>query len=333
MNLILPRTGEELGEHLAGYSPPHGSTLDLRVNQYQRAKARSLQMLSYMRSLLEETPKDLPSHERLRKEVERLQACGTWLLFHYYYDWIDGEFEDKTRLIQSNFCNQTTKCNFCAIRRAVIKMRVYFERFEHIMAERPFFTPHMLTLTIKNGPDLLERYNHLRKSYDILKNRRKNFLRRGKGGYTEFAKVTGGAGNVEVTYNIRTKEWHPHMHLVCTVNGRIHQLSLVEEWRDITGDSYIVDTRPFTTPDEPLRAFQEVFKYALKFSSMPIPVNYQAAEILKNKRMLFSLGDFYGLKVPDKLTDDPLEQNYVEYLYEWIGNQYLLESTRHVEME
>ena len=286
-----------------------------------------------MRSLLEETPKDLPRYAQLRKQVERLQACGTWLLFHYYYGWPDGEFEDKTRLIQANFCNQTLKCNFCAIRRAVIKMRVYYERFEHIMVERPFLTPHLITLTVKNGPDLLERYNHLRKSYGILKKRRETFLRRGKGGYTEFAKVTGGAGNIEVTYNICTKEFHPHLHLVCTVNGRIHQLSLVEEWRDITGDSYILDARPFTTPDEPLKAFQEVFKYALKFSSMPIPINHQAAELLKRKRMLFSLGDFYGLKVPEKLTDDPLEQNYVEYLYEWIGNKYLLESTRHVEME
>ena len=333
MNLVLPRTGGELGEYLAGYSPPRNSPLDLRVNQYQRAKARSLQMLSYMRSILEETPKDLPRYERLRKDVERLQACGTWLLFHYYYGWPDGEFEDKTRLIQANFCNQTLKCNFCAIRRAVIKMRVYYERFKHIMAERPFLTPHLITLTVKNGPDLMERFNHLRKSYGILKKRRDNFLRRGKGLYTEFAKVTGGAGNVEVTFNTRTKEFHPHLHLVCTVNGRIHQLSLVEEWRDITGDSYILDARPFTTPDEPLKVFQEVFKYALKFSSMPIPINYQAAELLKGSRLLFSLGDFYGLKVPEKLTDDPLEQNYVEYLYEWIGNKYLLESTRHVEMD
>ena len=53
MNLVLSKEGGELGEHLAGYSPPHGSTLDLRVNQYQRAKARSLQMLQYMRGLLE----------------------------------------------------------------------------------------------------------------------------------------------------------------------------------------------------------------------------------------------------------------------------------------
>lgn len=173
----------------------------------------------------------------------------------------------------------------------------------------------------------------MRKSYRILLKRRETFLRRGTGGYTEFAKITAGAGNYEVTYNVRTDEYHPHFHSVCLVNGRIHQLSLVEEWRDITGDSFIVDARPFTTPDEPLKAFQEVFKYALKFSSMPIPINHQAADLLQGKRLFASFGGFWGLKVPEKLTDDPLEQDYVEYLYEWITNQYLLQNVRHVEME
>ena len=330
MNLVLPRTGGELGEHLAGYSPPRGSTLDLRVNQYQRAKARSLQMLSYMRTLLEETPKDLPRYAQLRKQVERLQACGTWLLFHYYYGWPEGEFEDKTRLIQANFCNQTLKCNFCAIRRAVVKLRVYFERFAYLMAQQPFLTPHLITLTVKNGPDLLERFNHLRTSFQELLNRRRKFLNR-RNGFTEFAKITAGVGSYEFTYNHRCREYHPHIHLIVLVNGRIHQLRLVEEWRGIAQDSFIVDARPFTTPDKPLKAFQEVFKYALKFSSMPIAVNHQAAELLKGSRLLVPFGDFWGLKVPEKLTDDPLEQDYVEYLYEWVTNQYILQSARHVE--
>ena len=158
-------------------------------------------------------------------------------------------------------------------------------------------------------------------------------MQRGKGLYTEFAKITAGLGSYEFTYNHRCREFHPHIHLIVLVNGRIHQLSLVEEWRDITRDSFIVDARPFTTPDEPLKAFQEVFKYALKFSSMPIEINHQAAELLKGEHLFVPFGDFWGLKVPDKLTDDPLEQDYVEYLYEWIANQYLLQNVRHVEID
>ena len=332
MTLILAREGE-LGEHRAGYSPLRGSPLDLRINRYQRAKARSQQMLLYIRGLLAEMPRDSPQYTRLLKQAERLQACGTWLCFHYYYGWPEGEFQDQYRLVQTNFCNQHLRCNFCAIRRAVVKLRVYYERFEHLMAEKPFLTPYLVTLTVKNGPDLLERFHHLRKSFQLLLNRRRNYLKRGTGLYTQFAKVTAGAGNFEFTYNHRCREHHPHLHLICLVNGRIHQLSLVEEWRDITGDSFIVDARPFTTPDEPLKAFQEVFKYALKFSSMPIEVNHQAAELLERKRLFVSFGGFWGLKVPEKLTDDPLEQDYVEYLYEWISNQYLLQSARHVERE
>ena len=331
MTLILTEKGE-LGEHLAGYSPPRGSTLDLRINRYQRAKARSLQMLQYIRGLLEQTPKGSPRYKELLRQVEGLQACGTWLCFHYYYRWTDDTFTDQYRLVQANFCNQHLRCNFCAIRRAVVKMRVYFERFEYLMAQQPFLTPHLVTLTVKNGLDLLERFNHLRKSYGILTTRRRHFLNRGKGLYTEFAKITAGLGSYEFTYNHRCREFHPHIHLIVLVNGRIHQLSLVEEWRDITGDSFIVDARPFTTPDEPLKAFQEVFKYALKFSSMPIEINHQAADLLKRKRLFVPFGDFWGLKVPDKLTDDPLEQDYVEYLYEWIANQYLLQNVRHVEI-
>ena len=333
MTLILTREGK-LGEHLAGYAPPRNSALDLRVNRYQRAKARSLQMLAYMRGLLAQMPKDSPEYAPLQRQVERLRACGNWLLFHYYYGWSENGFEDETRLVQANFCNQHLRCNPCAIRRAVIKLRVYYERFQYLMEHKPFLTPYMITLTVKNGPDLLERFHHLRKCYGILTQRRRNYLTRSHKknyAYTQFAKITGGAGNIEFTYNLRTHEHHPHVHLICLVNGEIHQLSLVEEWRAITGDSYIVDTRPFTTPDEPLKAFQEVFKYALKFSSMPIAVNHEAAVLLKGKHLFVSFGDFYGLKVPDKLTDDPLERDYVEYLYEWIGNQYRLESARHVE--
>ena len=328
VNLILPGEGT-LGE---SYAPPVGGALDLRVRRYERAKARSLQMLDYIRRLLAETSRDSPHYARLVRQAQRLRACGTWLCFHYYYGWPEGVFEDEYRLVQANFCNQHLLCNACAIRRAVVKMRAYFERFEYLMAQQPFLTPHLITLTVKNGPDLLERFNHLRKCYNILQNRRRDFLKRGNG-YTEFAKITAGVGGYEFTYNHRCREFHPHIHLIALVNGRIHQLSLVEEWRGIAKDSFIVDARPFTTPDEPLKAFQEVFKYALKFSSLPISINHQAAELLKGSRLLVSFGDFWGTKLPEKLTDDPLEQDYVEYLYEWIDREYRLQGVRHVERE
>ena len=163
------------------------------------------------------------------------------------------------------------------------------------------------------------------------------------GPYTEFSKVTGGVGHYEITYNADTREFHPHVHLITTVNGRLHQLRMVEEWRAITGDSFILDVRPFycyglafsseQNHKAAVNAFQETFKYSLKFAQFPIALNYKVAEQLRGIRMLVSFGDFWGMKVPEVLTDDPLEQAYVQYLYEWITDQYLLQDVHPVACE
>ena len=40
--------------------------------------------------------------------------------------------------------------------------------------------------------------------------------------------------------------------------------------------------------------------------------------------MPFSFGDFWGVKVPDKLTDDPLAMEHIDYYFEWLEDQYQL---------
>ena len=330
MPLVLPG-GESRDAYLRWCAPPVGGVLDGRVQRYGLAKARSLAMYEYLWGLLRETPKDHPGYARRARQVRLLRSCGTWLCFHYYYRWLEDELEGQYRLVRANFCDQHLLCNFCAIRRAAVKLRVYLERFHHILAQQPSLTPHLITLTVKNGPDLLERFQHLRACYGKLQQRRKDFLAR-RGTYTEFSKCVAGVGSYEFTYNALMREFHPHLHLIGLVNGYLHQLRMVEEWRDIAGDSFILDVRPFSTPDEPIKAFREVFKYALKFSQLPVALNYEVAERLQRKRLLVSFGAFWGTKVPKELTDDPLEQDYVEYFYEWITDQYRLQSVQHVEV-
>ena len=335
MNLILAESGE-LGERFEQYLPPVGSPLARRVARYQRAKTRSQQMLAHIQGLLREMPEGHPHYRRRLRQVQRLRACGSWLDFHYYPQ------PNEYRLVHAIFCKQHLLCNFCAIRRAAVKLKAYLERFQYLLAQRPLLTPHLVTLTVKNGPDMLERFNHLRACYKRLLQRRKNFLIR-NGPYTEFSKVTGGAGHYEITYNADTREFHPHVHLITTVNGQLHQLRMVAEWRAITKDSFILDVRPFYrygpafSPEAhhkaTVNAFQEVFKYTLKFAQFPIALNYMVAEQLRGVRMLVSFGDFWGVKVPEELTDDPLEQSYVQYLYEWITEQYLLQEVHPVAYE
>lgn len=51
---------------------------------------------------------------------------------------------------------------------------------------------------------------------------------------------------------------------------------LSEEWQHWTGDSFIVDVRPFHSDQDVVSGFFEVFKYALKFSELPLADNWEA---------------------------------------------------------
>ena len=68
----------------------------------------------------------------------------------------------------------------------------------------------------------------------------------------------------------------------------------------------------------------EVFKYVLKFSTMPLDVNHHASRVLAGRRLLISVGDFWGVKVPSQLTDEPLEMEHIDYYFEWLDGQYKL---------
>ena len=112
--------------------------------------------------------------------------------------------------------------------------------------------------------------------------------------------------------------WHPHAHAVWLCYEAPDASKLAQEWHGWTGDSYIVDVRPFHDQHDVAGGFAEVFKYALKFSDLPLDDNWQAFRELSNRRLVDSFGLLRGVVVPEELTDEPLEGlPYVEYLYRW----------------
>ena len=69
----------------------------------------------------------------------------------------------------------------------------------------------------------------------------------------------------------------------------------------------------------------EVFKYAVKFSDLSLEDNWQAARILKGKRLLNSFGLFRGVQVPESLLDEPLDGlPYFDRFYRFFGGHYQL---------
>lgn len=278
-----------------------------RIARYAQAHARALQMLEYLR--------DNPDHNTARATAG-LASCGNYLHFREYFT------VGKVRLHRAQFCKQHLICPLCAIRRGSKALGVYLDRWEVIRAERPDLKPYLITLTVKNGDDLAERQKHLTDSLRRLMARRRDFnagTRRAP--YTELCKVQGAVYTLELTN--RGKGWHPHCHMIALCASQPSQEALSAEWKGITGDSFIVDCRPIT--GDPAEGFMEVFKYAVKFSDLSLADNWEAAQVLKGKRLLNSFGLFRGVIVPECLLDEPLDDlPYWDRFYRYINGHYQL---------
>jgi hypothetical protein len=96
------------------------------------------------------------------------------------------------------------------------------------------------------------------------------------------------------------------------------QERLSNEWLKRTKDSYIVDVRAIDQ-ENPASGFCEVFKYAMKFQGMSCENNWMAHCNLRGQHLLISFGDFYGVKLPEKLEDDCLDDlPYIDLFYRYL---------------
>lgn len=280
--------------------------LPSRIARYSRAKERALAMRDYLVTIGE---------TKAFEAAGLLQACGNYLHFRHYYT------VDQVRLHAAHFCKQHLICPLCAIRRSSKTLERYLERFHVIQAARPDLKPYLTTFTVLDGPDFWERWRHLYACFQVLKDRRRNFLSGSRSApWTEFAKVAGAVGSYEFKRGKGSGLWHPHLHMVTLCASSPNQYALRSEWEAITTDSFMVDVRPFYKGQPPAEGFMEVMKYAVKFGSMPLPDNWEVAQSLKGARLLFSIGEFRGVEVPDKLTDEPLDElPYFDLFYRYIS--------------
>ena len=134
-------------------------------------------------------------------------------------------------------------CPFCAAIRASRAIQKYVERIDQVLQENRKLKPVLITLTVKNGSDLAERSEHLMKSFRKLLDRRRDYEKKGRG-FNEFCKVQGAMYSYENTFNEKTGEWHPHIHICLHLltNGLINR-NFQNTGIAFTGDSMVVDVR------------------------------------------------------------------------------------------
>lgn len=275
------------------------AALPNRLDRYAVAHQRALNMADYA------------AVEGQKVLSEKLTHCGHWLVFRHYYTL------DAVRLHAADFCKKHLLCPLCAIRRGAKYLKAYMAKLQTVQAENPGLQAYMVTVTVKDGPDLFERFQHLRGAMKRMTQARRDYLKApDKRPHVEFAKALGGVHSIEAKRGENSGLWHPHAHMVWLCHEAPDAGKLSQEWHQLTGDSFIVDVRPFHQQDI-ASGFAEVFKYALKFSELPLEDNWEAFQILSNKRLVDSFGCLRGVEVSEDFTDEPIgdELPYIEMIY------------------
>lgn len=348
-------------EVLADLSPEGGQ--EKRLARYAAAKARQGLVSEYIINRNASSEK-----KTLEKEVKNLQECGSFLVFRHYFTL--GLY----KLVQGCTCKKHLLCALCAIRRAAKCIAIYSEKINQAKAEsKTEFDEVMITFTIKNGEDLAKRYDHLLDSMGRMLQKRRDALKKNPLTHTELKHVSGAVYSYEVTYS-EEKGFHPHCHMIAMIPKGIFDFTsmkikgkevevprvlkdgIVQDWKQITGDSFIIDVRRIRESAMPqpgedisgtrLEALVEVFKYALKFNQINkdsdpdskenVKTQVEAYEVLKGRRMVGSFGVLFGVKIPENLNDSPLtdaELPFVDLVYQYSGVTFGYELTTHSEVQ
>lgn len=254
--------------------------LPKRIDRYGKAKKGALDVADYMETL--------PEHQAT---ANRVKSCGDYLVFRHYFT------VDRVKLHGASLCMKHLLCSLCAIRRGAKYLKAYLVRFQVLQEQNPKLLPYLVTLTVKDGPDLGERFKHLHKSQRAL------WMRKNRGRGSVLDGVAGAVWSYEVKRGEGSGVWHPHLHMIALAESIPDQVQLATEWQNITGDSFIVDVRPINQED-PASGFIEVFKYAVKFSEQSPADTVHAWVTLASKRLIGSSGAFIGVEVPEGLLDD-----------------------------
>lgn len=269
--------------------------LGTRLARYGKARENALQFQSFLRKSGEHKLADL------------LGDCGNYATFRDYFT------IGQIRLSHFCTCKKHLLCPLCAIRRGAKALRVYLGRVEALRASNPRLRAFLVTLTTKNGPDLLERFNHLASNLRTYHRRRSRSRQRG-----EVLKASSAVWSYEFKRGKNSGLWHAHVHAIWLSEEAPDPFRLSAEWNYLTGDSYIVDVTEMDMTD-PVSGFCEVFKYAVKFGDLQDIDRLKAYKTLKGKRLMDSFGNLRGLVIDPSDADDLLEElPYIERFYRYV---------------
>jgi len=133
-------------------------------------------------------------------------------------------------------------------------------------------------------------------------------------------RVIGGVAVLEITYNVETARYHPHLH--CLVHGKFLPIEdLRRDWLRITGDSFEVAIR--FVPDD-----QQAARYVTKYLAKPVDhaiyhnpaALLEAIDAVRGVKQLITFGDWRTLH----LSRPPKEDDWrsIGHVHELAASQH-----------
>jgi len=237
---------------------------------------------------------------------ESLEHCGDMLLF--------GKQEGKKKLLRANFC-RLRLCPMCNWRKS-LKMFSQVSRIsEELLKDKPSTKFLFLTLTIQNvtAENLILAMNAMNGAFRYLFDEGKTFA------MAEVVKknLLGYLRAMEVTYNSRTNEYHPHLHVLLAVKpayfsrGYVPQARWQEMWARAMKLDYVPMVNVKAVKNVSAKVIAEVAKYPTKTENVAQIGNEEQAVMalttlhcaLKNRRLVTFGGCFREIQRRLKLDD------------------------------
>jgi len=196
-------------------------------------------------------------------DSERLKKCGSSVTVKKCGGCGQDYFATYVDSCENNFCY------ICSYKKMLVWLKVSVPVIEVYQARKKKII--LLTLTLKNQPDVRAMMDKLNSSFKLLLKRK------------IFTGLIGGILSREVAG--RKGKWHVHAHGIVIADDYIDQANLSLIWRQITGNSYIVGLSLIRGK----KGIIEAMKYPFKFNDFD---DDSLGEILrlKGRRMRSTFG-------------------------------------------
>lgn len=299
---------------MSKYNPKNKKKQDI-MDKSTKKKRKNGVLAYFMGKLVSE---NLVTPETL----ERIKECNTFMMM------VADETMEKKKQHKGNTCKNRF-CPICAWKKskkdalALSVMMAYLKQEE----KKEFI---FLTLTAPNVPaeELNDEIKHYNQSFQRLMQRK------------EVKQIVKGyARKLEITYNEKRNDYHPHFHVLIAVNKSyftdtkqyINRDRWLELWQQVTRNPMItqVDVRKVKNSKDD--KVYEIAKYSAKDSDYLI--NQEVFEVfykaLKGKRLIVYSGLFKEAmtKFKNGELDEYKEKDMTKYvyaiMYNWGGKEYL----------